>query len=134
MLLWKATVAEGYHCPLCPNHRDETFYDCALFGRPICAGCAIELTEHSHGDERPERAKIDRVEAATGREWRECRVLLLREQIRDWERLRERPEEWPRTLRKPPEASAALIEERLGWLRATYSEALAVVRALGFDA
>lgn len=77
----KVVVAAGYHCPLCPEHTDETFVHSILAPMPICEGCAIELDNFSEEEERPADPLIDKVEQLTGQPWKDCRKLLLKQTL-----------------------------------------------------
>jgi hypothetical protein len=85
----------GYHCPLCPDHSDDLYFDWSLFDGPICEGCTLELSHFIFDQERPDDFLIDRVEQATGRSWRECRAAFLQDMLTYYERVQlEQPREW----------------------------------------
>jgi hypothetical protein len=91
----EVAVLAGYHCPLCPDHTDDRFYSSALFNRPICEGCSLELHSFAEEEERPDDFLIDAVERVTGRAWEQCRLVLLQETRQYWEQLRDKElEEW----------------------------------------
>jgi hypothetical protein len=74
-----------YRCPLCPNHRDDLFYDSKILGSPICEGCSVEISMLLDQDERPEDPVLDRLEAITGLTFKECRKIYIEEAIQDLE-------------------------------------------------
>ena len=77
----KVKVPKGYHCPFCPGHSDDTFFESKVFGRPICEGCREEIDMFIHEPERREDPVILAVEQFTGRSWNEVRVSLLQEEL-----------------------------------------------------
>jgi hypothetical protein len=81
-------VPAGYHCPLCPDHRDERFGCHSLIPVPLCDACLIELDQYAltrYPALRSDwRRHADTLEELAGRPWRELRTVIIREQLDDW--------------------------------------------------
>ncbi len=90
-MIRRVKVPDGYRCPFCPDHRDDTFYFTRIVGAPICEGCDIDLSNFVEDEERPDDPLLDRLEALTGLSFREYRRMAFEETIEDFER-RLRPE------------------------------------------
>ncbi len=91
-------VPEGYRCPLCPTHDDDTFFHSNIVGAPICQGCTIDISMLIDQPERPDDVVLDRLEALTGLTFREYKKISLEQSIEDLER-RLRPENLERESR-----------------------------------
>jgi len=88
-------VPKNYHCPFCPDHKDDTFFDNILVGQPICEGCSVELDIFCESKERPDDFLIDKLENHIGLSWRECRKVLLEKNLAEWQKLAEtQPQSW----------------------------------------
>ena len=116
----KVKVTPGYRCPFCPNHQDEDFYRSALIDVPICAGCAEELFHFCHNNTRPVDRLIEKVEQITGRNWNECRIILLRDNLEQWIIInRERPEDWLKTTMEhfvfDEDEAWSYVKQRIRW-------------------
>ncbi|MEK7859369.1 MAG: hypothetical protein AAB320_09540 [Elusimicrobiota bacterium] len=81
----KVIVEKGYECPLCPDHRDTEFIQSPILRAPLCEGCDEELFHFSGFDERPDDPLIEKLEKLSGKSWQECKVILLREHIKEWQ-------------------------------------------------
>ena len=126
----RVSVESGYRCPFCPDHRDDVFYKSALIDVPICEGCEEELFNFCEWEERPKDALIDQVEHYTGRTWEECRVVLLRDYLKDWQtRYQLKPQEWLNSARQHlnlnEDEAWAYAHRRLLW----YTELVAAAEA-----
>ncbi len=116
----KVKVTPGYHCPFCPNHQDEVFYRSVLIDVPICAGCAEELFHFCRDNTRPVDRLIEKVEQITGRSWNECRIILLRDNLEQWNIIdRERPEGWLKTTMEHfvfnEDEAWSYVKQRIRW-------------------
>lgn len=82
----KIKVSLFYKCPLCPDHKDDVFYDSKIVGKPICEGCSIELSNFVEEDERPDDFLLDRLEKLTGFHFNEYKILGLEEILEEFQR------------------------------------------------
>jgi len=89
----RVQVSPGYACPLCPDHEDEVFYSNSLLDVPLCQGCDAELQHFVRKSfERLPRYKQrwgGEIARLAGRNWDECRSVILREHLASTERLLE---------------------------------------------
>lgn len=92
------TVPPDYRCPLCPTHKDDTFFSSKIVGAPICEGCATEISNFVEDAERPDDGVLDRLEALTGMTFREYKRIAFEEFVEDFED-RLRPENVEREAR-----------------------------------
>lgn len=90
----KIQMPDSYHCPFCPDHKDDAFYESPLVGQPICEGCSIELDSFCEDKQRPDDFLIDAVEKHTGLPWSECRKVLLEKNLAVWKELEAKQPEW----------------------------------------
>lgn len=102
------SVPKDYHCPFCPNHQDDVFYETPLINQPICEGCRIELSFFSDEEELREDHLITAVERYTGLPWRACQCILLHYERQSLLQIRESP---PASYRRATEETPALTEE-----------------------
>jgi hypothetical protein len=114
----KVEVEAGYHCPFCPEHQDDVFHTSVLVDVPICDGCSEELFHYSHFDTRPNDLLIDQVEQHTGKSWSECKAILLRHQLAQWQSIEDgqRPDWFGTTMGKlgwSEEEARAYVREQV---------------------
>lgn len=81
-------VADGYHCPLCPDHTDERFGRVQPIPQPLCDGCLIELDHYALAPYWALRPDWQRnavlLEELTGRTWPELRGEIIQAQLDYW--------------------------------------------------
>lgn len=82
----RVDVPEGYTCPLCPDHHDETFVHSRIVGTPICEGCSIELSYYTDDESHPNDILLDRLEELTGLSFHEYQRLAFEENIAEFRR------------------------------------------------
>jgi len=84
----QVAVPKGYHCPLCPDHLDTSFFCHALIPVSLCDACLLELDHFAlkcYLELPPEWQQHAAVlETLTGRSWRELRTEIIREQLDHW--------------------------------------------------
>jgi hypothetical protein len=108
-------VPEQYRCPLCPTHKDDTFFHSKIVGAPICEGCATEISNLVEEEERPEDGVLDRLEAFTGLTFRDYKRIAFEEFIEDFED-RLTPENVEREARVEMAITGRTLEEvTRGW-------------------
>ena len=122
----RVVVPDGYCCPLCPNHQDEKFVCHPLVPEPLCDGCVIELDYYARFPLEELRRKWQWAETfarLAERPWDECREMLLRRQIAEWEAIeRDHAGNWWRGMMRGGRWTEAQCE-------ATLTEQLAELRA-----
>ena len=127
MKLFPTQVPPGYRCPICveaedEDHKDDTFYNSSLFESPICEVCDLELSMIADDDEPADDITIELAERLSGRNWRDCRVVILQDGLRYLERINaEQPEEWFQPAPHDPNRSRGesqnQLEDRMNGLR-----------------
>jgi hypothetical protein len=109
------TVPTNYHCPLCPDHEDDTFFYSKIVGAPICEGCAIEISHFVEADERPDDFILDRLEVLTGLSFPQYKRIAFEEFVEDFES-RLRPENVEREAQVEMRITGRSLEEVIsGW-------------------
>jgi hypothetical protein len=83
----RVDVPAGYRCPLCRCccRSDARYLASQVVGKPICEGCAIELSIFLEEDDREDDPVLDALERETGLSFLECRRRHYREVIDTYE-------------------------------------------------
>jgi hypothetical protein len=103
-------VPENYRCPLCPDHKDDTFLYSKILGAPICEGCAFEISFFVESDKRPNDFVLDQLEALTGLSFLQYKRIAFEQTVEDFAN-RLKPENVEREAQFEMQATECSLEE-----------------------